>query len=249
MSIHHDHELHKKAFEVYYQTRNKSQVARECGVTMQAVNNWVEKTYPCRFGCPYHGWEELIAEKERALTAQVKLLETGVHDPVQIENAMKEAAGNPTFDRMFAVKQIVRSDLSRVADYEYLYAKVFFHITQIAITPDQVEGIVNGDQTAQDYADKYSKGLIVTNMRDGMSILNGIVDKIKQLKIDLGGAQDKESDNAEIVTIEELRTLRKTTKSLSSTQLSSMMNKKFEVVDEQTVNEQMADLVPREESA
>lgn len=227
-------DLHRKAFEVFYETRNKSAAGRAAGVTYVTIMNWAYEGYNCRFGCPWHGWDKLIEEKEAALTAQMKMLDQGIYDPVRIEKGMQDAARNPNAERMFAINKVVRSDMERIGHYEYLYAKVFFHLTGISVAPDNADGFTSEqlDEHCNKYLDKYKQGLILTNFEAGMRVLNSIVDKIKELRNDLG-VKDKEDEleGGGTVTIEELRTLRKTIKLMPSSQLDDLMSKKV-IIDE-----------------
>lgn len=56
---------HRKAFELYMALRSFHAVSQEKGMpTSTTLFRWSAPDYPCQYGCPYHGWEELERQKE-----------------------------------------------------------------------------------------------------------------------------------------------------------------------------------------
>lgn len=60
-----DADTHQRAWERYYVLRSQAKVAEELGCSKVTIFWWARKDFQCGFGCPFHGYDMLVAERER----------------------------------------------------------------------------------------------------------------------------------------------------------------------------------------
>lgn len=209
-------EDHKKAYQVWLRTRNMAEVARACGVTHTTVYEWRSGTFRCQFNCVYHNWDKFEAEKKAAQNARLELLEKGVHDPVEHEIAMRQAITTAKTDGKSVYKDgpamaALRADDERLAQWEFIWAKLFFQATGVPVDP----ALLHDPEQMAKIDEVYGKGLKSKNLDDAIKSLATVQDQIDKLS----GAARKRADEAEktknptlplltAAKIEELRALK-----------------------------------------
>jgi hypothetical protein len=191
-------EDHQKAFEIYYETRTYQRVVDKLGIDFTTVQRWADEKFKCRFNCPWHGWDKLIAEKDMATSARLKLYEDGNLSPVAHDQAVRGAVdGAPVpavqsaspgelvraEKRRQIIDRLVRSDVERLAQWELLWSKTIFHATGQVL---DFEALVdaNGNLLPEAELKKvFSGGVKIQNLESGVRCLAAIqaeIDKIKE---------------------------------------------------------------------
>lgn len=219
---------HRTAFNIWCKTRNLTEVARHFECDWGTPKRWMQPDYPCVFNCPWHGWPELVAEKERAHSAKILLLNRGVVDPAAHDKAIREAVVDLSAPRVVAVDALVRSDLERVGQLEFIWSKVIYDITgQVtdwrhfrdagpggAVTDDEVEGTLKGVLRG---------GLHVTSLKHGVDMLKTLRAEIEDITGNARVAASKTTTvEEERTSREELRRLRHVVKTMSPEELKTL---------------------------
>lgn len=224
---------HQQAFEVWYRTRNWSTVAKELGATWTTTKRWSEADYPCQWGCPWHNYDQLIQERDRAHQARVDLLEKGNVDPVAHDVAIRDAIAKPhNPNEVFEAAPLVicRSDLERMGHWEFLWSKVYFHATGIVTNWSEFQGrSVMPEFERLELQEKVrgalGGGLAATSLESAVRMLKMIQDQIDGLQ---GARRRTAGDEAgpakSEMTIQTLRALKKTIKNTPPKKLASMLD-------------------------
>jgi len=179
---------HQKAWEIWYETRNKSEVSRKIGCDIQTAYRWSQADFHCVDGCPFHGWEALLEKRDAALSARFTKLQQGIVDPVELELAMTEAADEPgvmvTTTRFGngPALQAAMSDLERLGLWTFLFRKIFFDLTGIALTPQQLEDKTQQELLEGAIREAYEKGLHATNAESAIRMLKVCEDQMDKLQ-------------------------------------------------------------------
>ena len=217
MSTRYTAEDHRKAFETWYETRNMAEVASSLGANYLTPRRWRDADFNCSWSCPYHDWDKLMDERDAALHARAQLVNGGNVDPIAHEKAMREAINNPDAPRSVVVNNCVRSDLERLAHWEYLYSKVYFDMTGIALDYGSIK--------EEEARAQYRAGLHVTNAESGVRMM-----KVIQQQIDgLQGAErvrpeiSAKQEKAEQLTLQQLRQMRHLAQSTPPEKLKTML--------------------------
>lgn len=208
---------HKKAFEVWLETRNMSAVRRALEVegkqpAYQTAYSWATPEFMCPDGCPYHNWDKLISDRERAALAQAACIVRGDYSPVSQEMAMVkavEAGGETSKDRILAVTSLVRSSRERIGMWEYIWAKIAQDLTGFAVDPNLLlkKDLTNSEEAI--LSSLLNRGLHCTNMEQAVRTLAIVEDRIKEHSEALGlnGAkkdEDEKKDTSQL-TLDEVR--------------------------------------------
>lgn len=173
---------HQRAFNIYDETRNFREVERQLIREDKEVNyvtilNWASKGFKCHFGCPYHDYESLLEEKAKALRAAVMVMDkTG--DPTKAELAIDQSldAAPLAINTFPVIKSAMRSDIERIQDLEYLYAKIYFHATGIG---KQYDDIVKDQETLKSL---FRNGLQLKSLESAISALTTVMNEIETVK-------------------------------------------------------------------
>lgn len=194
-------EDHRRAFEIYWQTRVLRRVSDEMGLDFATVKSWSGE-YACTYACPWHNWDRIRIEREAGIDARLKSMEMGIVDPVQQSAALEAAvaaADTSAWDpdrlsqpmlpqireRQQVVESMVRSDLERASQWELLYSKIFFQLTGIAL--DHRLFVKDGQPvTEEELKQVFEKGLTLKNMDNGIKALALVQDRIDQLRERMG---------------------------------------------------------------
>lgn len=197
-------EEHRVAFEEFERTRSKRAVSKTIGCEYRTVMAWAAEDYKCTYMCPWHGWDKLLEERNKALDAKLACIETGNFDPVAHDKAVTEAVQHSetractTASRRQAVETLVRSDIERIAHLEFLYNQVFFQATGLTLDhPSLVShfgdhvvptAIKPGDLNEQQLREAiYSKSTLrCTNLSSAINTLVQLTDQIDKLRESLG---------------------------------------------------------------
>lgn len=188
----HSIDTHKKAFEKYYELRSFAQVETELDIDKHTLRRWARGEIAC--DCPYHHWEQLIAERDAALEKRQELLDAGIVDPLSHEQALLDAQPSqidlseaPKVAGRVARRVTERSDLERLSHFEFIYAKLFFHITGCVIDHGVLMDMANGTFGLEEcrlYFEK--KGLEPRNLEQCVKTLITVTDKINEIRESLG---------------------------------------------------------------
>lgn len=184
---------HQRAFEVYYTSKVWSRVSDVIGCTYATVFRWADKSFPCQEGCPWHGWEELIKERDRVLHAQMAAMDTG--GLIAADRASIETTKQMTVKKRQAIFQLLKSDVDRIAHLELLYSKTFYELTGIPLDKnffqDRDGNLIDMDQI-------YGQGKTVRDLEAGMRTLSLIMDQIDQLKVRAGLVDESGQDKSHL---------------------------------------------------
>lgn len=207
---------HRKAFEVWLETRNMSAVRRALEVAgkqpaYQTAYSWATPEFLCPDGCPFHNWEKLISDRERAALAQAACIAKGDFSPVAQEMAMVkaiEAGGEKSKDHILAVTALVRSSRERLSMWEYIWAKIAQDLTGFAVDPNL---LLKRDLTSAEesiLSSLLNRGLHCTNMEQAVRTLAIVEDRIKEHAADIGldgkKPEDEKKDSSQL-TLDEVR--------------------------------------------
>jgi hypothetical protein len=181
-----DHTHHQRAFELYLEHRSYGKVCAIMGIsTLFTVQNWGSKDYRCQYGCPWHDYQRLLEERAQVSSKAIDLIERGVSseqellDRATAEIRKKFRTAQDKKLMMEQIQLLVRSDLERLSHWEYLYGKVYFDLTGIALPYEQ---LVDSDKYTLDPRKQYAKGLSVTDFTKGVYLLKEIQNKIDEIK-------------------------------------------------------------------
>jgi len=203
-------EDHKAAFEVFAETRHYASAARFLGSNTDTVFRWSEKGYVCPFGCPWHGWEDLLEERARAMKDVTNLVaKKGSITPLEQAKTVEDAL-ETTFrdDKANLINAIVRSDLERLTHLELLYTRVFYNLTGVALP---IPGVVYPRGMEEfEKRDILQMGLHVTNFEAGLRCLTALSNQIATLRgtYDIPNKIDETDVKVTKLSIGELRQLK-----------------------------------------
>jgi len=189
-------EDHKALWEQWFQTRNLTECARRQGISIQTANRWKDD-YQCPYHCPYHKYDELIHEVAKLQEARLQVINSGVNDPVVIDQAMRTQIANPNtgvrgltesqrLEDAPAMEAIRKQDLI-VGDYEFLYRKLYYLATGQALAPNIAITAANGDPIEINWANEYEKGLKINNLDKCIETLMHLRSEITKLTSPDGG--------------------------------------------------------------
>lgn len=221
-------EDHKTAFNIWCDSRNLTEVSRHFECDWGTPKRWMQRDYPCAFNCPWHGWTELLEEKDRCHSAKLILLNKGIVDPVAHDQALREAIANPDSPRIEAVDALVRSDLERVGVLELVWSKIVYDMTGQITDWKHFRGAGPTGATADEEMETKLKevlrgGLHVTSLKDGVNMLKTLRSEIEAIVGNARVAASKTTTVAEERTSrEELRRLRHVVKTLSPEELKAL---------------------------
>lgn len=223
---------HQKAFEIWYRTRNWTSVAKALDAVWSTTKRWATSDYPCSWGCPWHDYDKLIVDRDKALQARKNLIDEGNFDPVSHDLAMREAISRKTDKTQLACNPapmiIVRNDIERIQHWEYLWSKIYFHATGLVTTWREFQGFGALQEFERldlenELRQTLTGGLAATSLDQCIRMLKTIQDQIDGLQ----GANRKAITNNEPgrkeMTISELRQLRKKIKATSPSKLKTMV--------------------------
>jgi hypothetical protein len=188
----HSAETHKAAFDLYYDLRSMHAVAKQLDIDPHTLRRWSRGEVACT--CPYHNWEALIVEREAALTKRLELLDEGVVDPLAHEQAILDLEPSrilPTESQKAAIrpasKVTDRDDRERLSQFEFIYAKLFYHITGCVIDHGTLLDLT-GQTFTLEQAQQYfhNRGLEPKNLESCIKALLQITEAISELQEKLG---------------------------------------------------------------
>jgi len=206
-------EHHKRAFDIYYETRTYRRVTDELSLDYGTIVRWASAEYRCRFNCPYHNWEALLAEKERAVKAKIRLYEEHEFNPILHDEAVRGAvpatvpddgtvaerhrAEELTAQRRNIVDKLVRSDVERLAQWEMLWSKAMYHATGQVLDFEALVDPEGNPLSEDDLKTLYKQGLKFGSLDAGIRCLTAIQDQIEKVKDRIGlrrklGGEDEE---------------------------------------------------------
>lgn len=217
-------EHHERAFQIWYDAGTYAAVRNELSLDFHTIKSWAGP-FACADACPWHNWEKLKQEKAAAIRAQMELYTKGIHNPLAHDVAVRAAVGAvpdrgydqtptpPTLeDRQRAVATVVRSDLERLSHWEYLYAKVFFEVTGLAVDAKLLvrDGVPLSEEQIRE---KLGQGLSCKTLDAGIRALATVQQQIEGLKMNLGAYNKAHQPNGEVavpqpkqsMTIDDLR--------------------------------------------
>lgn len=203
-SYNQDH--HRAAFDIWYDTRNWTATRKTVGAQFATLKSWASEEYVCKFNCPWHGWDKLIEERDRAMKQRVTLLNDGQYDITSHQQAMEDAIGDiRPAGKKDAITLIVHSDLQQISQWQYLYNKVYYNITGMALDYHQMKE----SQSLM----HYRKGLMPTSLEGGIKMLETISKRIDVLKGSHMVSEEPEIKDAKgrppKLSLEDLRKIRK----------------------------------------
>lgn len=181
-------EHHKKAYELWLETKNASKVARTLGIAPMTLYRWRDVDFHCDWHCPYHDWATLDNATARAQAARNALMDAGVNDPVKLELAMREQVerSGQTIDKIgheakhgdYPSMELIRRKDAVIGDWEYLYRKAYWLATGVVLAPDQV---VLTPEQEKEQGELYARGIKFKDMEGAIKSLALIRQEIAAL--------------------------------------------------------------------
>jgi len=142
-------EDHENAFQVWCDTGSWTRTAEamrgHAGLLSKASNakNWAKDNFNCAFSCPWHGWHKLKAERSKALAVSLGPGINASEKAIMLaQPPPPPGIGNHGPTRQDALKNVVRSDIERLAHLEVMYAKAVYHATGLVIP---CPSVINGE--------------------------------------------------------------------------------------------------------
>lgn len=202
---------HQQAFDIWYRTRNWTEVARELKAEWTTAKRWSAADFDCKWNCPWHNWVALQEERDNAQATRNALLNNGVTDPVVHDMAMRDVLLGKDTDlspRKKIAQQMIRSDNERISHWEYLWSKVYFDATGIALDWRQARGMDDRD-IEEKLRETLRVGLHATSLEQCVKMLKIIQEQIDTSKGNMVSITPISSIAAtEDLSIDELRQLR-----------------------------------------
>ena len=187
---------HKLAFETWYETGSWTRAQEALGgnpALGTTIRRWAKLDFRCRYGCPYHGWENLKAEKQKAIDTHVGPLVAVQNE--KANNAIAAVNPPPPPLRAGAVDSIIRSDLERLAHLEILYAKAFYHATGISISCPALVDADGNVKSTTDIQDHFTaKGTKPQSFEQSCKTVLSLVDRIALFAAESGLRRRHSSD-------------------------------------------------------
>lgn len=207
-----DSDMHQRAFELFYETRNWRKVATELGLAYQTPFKWAKDDFVCPFGCPYHNWDKIIKQKNEAMQQQLTLIGTGITNAREHDSVVHELLVDEEQNRMEAVAKLLKSDFERMSHWEIMYAKIFYDLTGVAVSGSD---IMRAGEVVS-LKELLQTGLHVTNLEGGIRALGTVQDQIDKLRARNGMSEASggtlrpaaPKEKEEELTISDLRKMR-----------------------------------------
>lgn len=153
-------EDHRKGFETWFKTRNIDETARTVlgnhpGAFL-TIRNWARPDYHCSWGCPWHGWD-LLDERIR------ENLGDKADNPEARENALvitddDDFQNNEIITRDDAIANISLTLLERLARWEYIWAKCYYHSSGIVYPMQSIRNPDGSVMNEPELRAQFSKG-------------------------------------------------------------------------------------------
>lgn len=221
---------HKRAFEIWTESKNLTAVTRELECDWGTPKRWMQRDYNCPFGCPWHGWVDLNEERDRAHAAKLRLVNEGNGDPVEHDLAIRRAVTpDATAPRLEAVEQLVRSDLERVGILEMAYSKVVYDMLGVVTDWRHFRGGTSGldgsmdDETREKLKGVLRGGLHCTSLKDGVTMLKTLRAEIEAIVGNArASAATAPTQEDERMDRDQLRKMRVLAKNLSAEELRKL---------------------------
>ncbi len=225
---------HQKAFEIWYESRNWTAAARVLKCNWETIKRWSDLSFKCSFSCPWHGYDDLMEQRDRAHQARIKLIEQGNYDPVAHDTAIRDAVAGPTqggelqvTDKsVSAALDFVRTDIERIQHWELLWSKVFFDATgQVTSWREFKAGREADLEMKERLRGALRTGLHATSLEQAVKMLKIIQDQIDKLQ----GASHREhttrsDSDGKQMTLDEMRKMRRLVKNTPPMKLHTMMS-------------------------
>jgi hypothetical protein len=229
-----DQSHHKQAFEIWYDTRNWSTVAKKIGMDWSTSKRWAAADYNCKDNCPWHNWDMLMQERDRALAARDILLLDGVTDPLEHERVMKDAiAANTTLQVQKATMDIVRSDTERLQLWEYLFSKIYFDATGIPVDWRVFRSLEPGANLEENVklVEALRRGMHCTSFEQCIRTLKVCQEQIDALRGRTIKQEQKKEEEVEpnSISIDELRRMQHLVDSTPPDKLRGMLTQERDV--------------------
>lgn len=203
-------EDHKKAWDVWLDTRNFVKVSDITGFSYAAVLKWAKSDYQCRDGCQYHDYDRLKEEVSTLHHVRNKMIAQGEYNPVDhYDAALAEVNGKRDAPLSSFHEQpsyeMFRSDKERLSYWELLEERIIYQSTLVPMRPLE-------SMTREEYHNfMQDKGLRVNNLKDAIHCLNIINENIQRIQ-NKGKEKETALDQEVVGSMSELKLLRKALK-------------------------------------
>lgn len=219
---------HKHAWEVWYETRNRSEIQRQVGCDYTTAKRWQDEDFNCPDGCPYHGYDKLIAKRDAALSKRYELIQQGETNPAKLSMAMQEVVGDAPLDInrhpiRGPVMETIVTDLERLGHWMYIYRKVFYDFTGIPLTFDPTTNEAEITPAQEKAREFYRKGLKVTNAEAAARILKMCEEQMDKLQGAKRGADEQKKSEKPMLDIKDLMQLHEQFKENPKEKLKSVI--------------------------
>lgn len=186
---------HRAAFEAYYKRRNFVDASEAAGCNYGTVIRWASVDFQCEAFCPWHDWDKLIRERDSVLSGQIELIEAGNYDPLAHDEAIRSGLSSLRPGVKQTLLGMIRSDVERIAQLEYLWSKYYYDVTGQALTYS-----AHKEKTLEV---EFKKGLRAETAKEGMAILTGLLDQIEKLKVRAGLVDSEGRDKSNNAIIQD----------------------------------------------
>lgn len=184
MSRHYTSDDHKAAFEAYMEIPTWVHVSRVVDIAPNKAAWWGSPSFKCKEGCPYHNYPALLREREVAVNENILILERGEGTESSSRAIVKRIVDenhntNYVSGLIETLNKIVRSDLDRIAHWEYIYGMVFSQLTGLELSYDL---ITDRDGRLKADSRDYIKGMRIDKAEKCIYLLSHIQEQIEKLR-------------------------------------------------------------------
>jgi transposase-like protein len=184
-------EDHQRAYEVYFVSRNFSDVQRKCDLSYETVLRWAKANYLCPHGCPWHGWDNKIEEQVRVTAAKQAAPPDPISQAIAVAKAVdapQELAVVPLDPREIkAALELTTTRMERLYSWRFLYAKLVMELNGLAVDYNTLQGDFVDPKKRLQLEEHYKKGLRPTNLAETIRTLGFVEDRIEKLERELNG--------------------------------------------------------------
>ena len=185
---------HQKAYEVWCACGSIKEAATTIGCNYATALKWAGDEYDCPHGCPYHNWEELFRLQNSSKKGLVTISDTNN----LAKNMSKLVPMNEQkneISRKDCVRALIRSDLERILDLEYMYCKTYYDATGMVL-PNKCLVDEHGNPRSQEELESYYKlGRKSRDIESAIRALKMINIQIRELARDVLARPSGSDDN------------------------------------------------------
>lgn len=215
---------HRRAFELYKELRTLAAVSEKMEIPYSTIQRWNSANFSCP--CPWHNWPLLMQKVDSGEDAVLSLSPLQQMDPLMVDAAVR-GEDLPKRETI-----LTRSDLERLGELEFLWAKFYYEITGIVLDVSTLidAGGLDTKEATDEMTKKYLRGGLPCKSADTATrTLLAIGHEIEEVKERLGlttaarkGDVTKESTEKQEMTMDDLHRIKEMLANTSPDKLKAM---------------------------